>query len=204
MTCKDEEFKRYVERKWSDHGDMTRQLTLAELMEFALKRYQTSVEQQTWGVDAKQTKCIMNLTAKVGNINKWKKELAKGNKGGDGKNKDKEKKDCLPAEEWRKKKFDEAPKWKKQKPKDLKEVKKVKDNTYHWCTFHKMWMQHTNDKCRLNPSNIHEEPKEKRQDNKREKGKSAKKEQEKEKDKKVRFAPAAHMAKAESDSDDNY
>jgi hypothetical protein len=53
MGCKDEEFVGYMEQKWSDHEDMTRVLTSTELMEFALKRYQTSVEQQTWGVDSK-------------------------------------------------------------------------------------------------------------------------------------------------------
>jgi hypothetical protein len=49
MSCKDEEFSRYMERKWLDHEDMTRELTSLEIMEFALKKYQTSVEKQAWG-----------------------------------------------------------------------------------------------------------------------------------------------------------
>jgi hypothetical protein len=146
MACKDEDFVRYIERKWSDHEDMTRELTSTDLMEFALKRYQTSLEQQTWGVDSKQTKTIMNLTAQVGTIKKWKKESGKKS---DDKSGNAEKKDFLPIDEWRKKQYREAPAWKKKAPKNLTDTKKVKGKTLHWCVHHKMWQSHESGQCRI-------------------------------------------------------
>jgi hypothetical protein len=152
MSCKDEDFVRYIERKWSDHEDMTRELTSTDLMEFALKRYQTSLEQQTWGVDSKQTKTIMNLTAQVGTIRKWKKDTSKvgdEKSGSAGKSEKTEKKDFLPIDEWRKKQYREAPAWKKKAPKNMTDTKKVKGKTLHWCSHHKMWQNHKSDECRI-------------------------------------------------------
>jgi hypothetical protein len=59
-----------MKRKWSDHQDGTRALTSAEIMEFALKQYQTSVENNAWDFNSKQVKSIMNLTSQVGELKK--------------------------------------------------------------------------------------------------------------------------------------
>jgi hypothetical protein len=152
MLCKDEDFVRYIERKWSDYEDMTRELTSTDLLEFALKHYQTSLEQQTWGVDSKQTRTIMNLTAQVVTFKKWKKETSKtdGEKSGNqGKIDKTDKKEFLPIDEWRKKQYREAPAWKKKAPKNLSDTKKVKGKTLHWCVHHKMWQNHKSEQCRI-------------------------------------------------------
>jgi hypothetical protein len=196
MGCKDEEFVRYMEQKWSDHEDMTRVLTSTELMEFALKRYQTSVEQQTWGVDSKQTKTIMNLTAKVGTINKWKKDQGKGKDTKATANPDK--KEFLPIDEWRKKQYNKAPAWKKKAPTNLTDTKKVKGTTLHWCVHHKMWQQHESDKCRIIK---------KKQDDKKDDKKGKEKEEEKKDDKAkadVKYNAKAMIAEVDDDSEDSY
>ena len=148
--CKDEEFVMYMHRKWSDHEDNTRILNSQQLMELALKKYQTSVEEHTWGVDSKQTKTIMSLASKVGNIQRYRKtetenvtEQTKDNSA-----------TRISATEYRKKRYDEAPAWMKKGPKDSKETtKNVKGVEYTWCKFHKMWVKHGPATCRLNPTN---------------------------------------------------
>jgi polyhydroxyalkanoate synthesis regulator protein len=42
LSCKDEEFVMCIKRKWSDHQDNTRVLTSTDIMEFAMKQYQTA------------------------------------------------------------------------------------------------------------------------------------------------------------------
>jgi hypothetical protein len=146
--CKDEEFVQYMKRKWSDHEDGTKVLTSQELMEFALKKYQTSVEEHTWGVDSKQTKTIMTLASKVGNIQKWQRGGNRSNT-----TQDSDQPTLSPAE-YRKKRYDEAPAWMKKVPTDPKYNKKtVKGVEYTFCKFHKMYGKHSEDACRLNPHN---------------------------------------------------
>jgi hypothetical protein len=79
-TCKDTEFVMYVNRKWQDHIDESNPITSTELMELALKQYQTMLEQSKWCVESKQTKQIMNLTSQIGNLKKWKNEKEKEKK----------------------------------------------------------------------------------------------------------------------------
>jgi hypothetical protein len=147
--CKDEEFVSYMKRKWSDHEDGTKTLNSQQLMEFALKKYQTSVEEHTWGVDSKQTKSIMTLASKIGNIQKWQSS-ADRNKKAQEEDRDRT---ILSAAEYRKKRYDEAPAWMKKGPTDPKQNKKKhKGVEYTWCKFHKMWVKHGPETCRLNPA----------------------------------------------------
>jgi hypothetical protein len=151
QQCKDEEFVAYMKRKWSDHQDGTRVLTSTEIMEFALKQYQTSVENNAWGTESKQVKSIMNLTSQVGELKKWRKDKVK--------QEDEAKKDTpdgkkfVTSAEYRKQRFENAPKWMKTEPKDGKTTKKVKNVEYHWCPHHKLWQKHKPADCRLNPTN---------------------------------------------------
>ena len=148
--CKDEEFVSYMRRKWSDHEDGTRPLDTQQIMELALKKYQTSVEEHTWGTDSKQTKSIMTLASKVGNIQKWQRS---NDKSGKRDKKDNDTSTLSPAE-YRKKRYDEAPAWMKKAPHDAKQTTKKHDGVeYTWCKYHKMWVKHGPATCRLNPAN---------------------------------------------------
>jgi hypothetical protein len=148
--CKDEEFVAYMRRKWSDHEDGTRTLNTQQIMELALKKYQTSVEEHTWGTDSKQTKTIMTLASKVGNIQKWQRSNGKNTKSD---KKDNDTSTLSPAE-YRKKRYDEAPAWMKRAPHDAKQATKTHDGVeYTWCKYHKMWVKHGPATCRLNPAN---------------------------------------------------
>ena len=147
--CKDDEFVTYMKRKWSDHEDGTKTLDSQEIMEFALKKYQTSVEEHSWGTDSKQMKSIMNLSAKVGSIQKWQsaKDKAKNTETAADTTK-------LTAAEYRKLRFEKAPAWMKKAPTDPNKINKkdVKGIEYTWCRFHKMWVKHDASTCRLNPA----------------------------------------------------
>jgi hypothetical protein len=155
LHCKDEEFVLYIKRKWSDHQDGTRALTSATIMELALKQYQTSNENSSWGVNSKQVKSIMNLTAQITELKKWRNDKGKSDDGKRGKPEGKleEKKGYVPPTDYRKQRFDKAPNWMKTEPKDGKTTKKVKDVEYHWCCHHKLWQKHKSEDCRLNPTN---------------------------------------------------
>jgi hypothetical protein len=146
--CKDDEFVAYMKRKWSDHEDGTRPLDSQQLMEFALKKYQTSVEEHNWGTESKQTKSIMTLASKVGNIQKWQRARDKI------RNESNNDTGTLSAAEYRKKRYDQAPAWMKKEPSDPTKInkKKVKGVEYTWCKFHKMWVKHDASTCRLNPA----------------------------------------------------
>jgi hypothetical protein len=90
LSCKDEEFVMYIKRKWSDHQDNTIVLTSTHIMEFALKQYQTANKSSACGVNSKQSKLIMNLTAQAGEMTKWRND--KSTSGNDKKDDTKSKK----------------------------------------------------------------------------------------------------------------
>jgi hypothetical protein len=120
-----------MKRKWSDHQDGTRALTSTEIMEFALKQYQTSVENSAWGVESKQVKSIMNLTSQIGELKKWCRDKNKEEKDKD-KDRKTDNKKFVNAVDYRKLRFESAHKWMKTEPKDGKTTKTVKDVEYHW------------------------------------------------------------------------
>ena len=163
FTCKDNDFVDYMKRKWQDHIDETRTLKSTELMELALKQYQTMVEQKKWGVDSKQTKQIMTLASQVGNLRKWKSETEKkaketttqatNNSSGKKDGKPDGEKQFMNAKQWREQRYEKAPDWMKKKPDDLNKTITKKDKTYYWCTYHKLWQQHKSSDCRINPAN---------------------------------------------------
>jgi hypothetical protein len=137
---KDKEFVLYIKRKWSDHQDGTRALTSTNIMELALKQYQTSNKISLWGVNSKQVKSIMNLTSQIKELKIWRNDKSKSDDGkrdkSDGKSEDK--KGYVPSTDYQKHRFDKAPNRMKTKPKDGKTTKKVKDVEYHWCCHHKL------------------------------------------------------------------
>jgi hypothetical protein len=139
-TCKDTEFVMYVNRKWQDHIDESNPITSTELMELALKQYQTMLEQSKWCVESKQTKQIMNLTSQIGNLKKWKNE------------KEKEKKNSNDKQDGEKQ-FVNGAQWRKKEPEDKEKPMKRVKNTWYWCTYHKLWQKHQVKDCRLNPAN---------------------------------------------------
>jgi ADP-ribosylglycohydrolase len=81
FRCKDEELVLNIKRKWSDHQDGTRALTSTNIMELALKQYQTSNENSSWGVNSKQVKSIMNVTSQITQLKKWRIDKSKSDDG---------------------------------------------------------------------------------------------------------------------------
>lgn len=164
--CSDSKFVEYIERKEEDHEDGTTVLTANELLETALKQYQTRVQKKQWGSDTMEHKEILNLTAqlqknqeefskfklmfdKKDNKKKDEKSIKKSKWKKGKKEKDGKKKDFLPYEKYCKQRYNESPKWMKEKPSDLKQEKDVKGKTYFWCEKHNLWQHHKTSECRI-------------------------------------------------------
>ncbi len=160
-TTKDKEFSLYITRKQQDHDDNSKVLTATNLMDDALKFYQTRVTLKEWEQDTDEVKEIINLSAQLkksqGKIADLEKKLEGKGKGKEGEKKDgssnnsKNKYEGLTPEQVRKKRFDEAPAWMKRRPKNPTPTStKVKDNkTYLWCDKHKLWCYHNTLDCKL-------------------------------------------------------
>jgi hypothetical protein len=55
-------------------------------------------------------------------------------------------------EQWRQRRYDDAPPWMKIPPENLRETrKKVGRFDYTWCPFHRLWQMHKPPQCDLNP-----------------------------------------------------
>jgi hypothetical protein len=51
-------------------------------------------------------------------------------------------------EEYRKKRYADAPPWMKKPPESPKEkTNRVGDTDYIWCPYHKMWLMHSPSEC---------------------------------------------------------
>jgi hypothetical protein len=100
----------------------------------------------------------MTLNSQVGEFKKLRKnklkeeeeKKAKANSSG----KTDDKKEYVSTTDYRKQRYEQAPKWMKTEPKDGKTTKKDKEVEYHWCTYHKLWQKHKAADCRMNPANI--------------------------------------------------
>jgi hypothetical protein len=154
-TCKDNEFVTYINRKWQDHIDESRPVTSGDLMELALKQYQTMMEQSKWGVDnSKQTKQIMNITAQVENLRKRKIEKEETSPSKYERKTTTSDKPFVSAQEWRKQRYAQALDWMKQEPEDRSKTLTRGKNKYVWCAHHKLWQKHASKDCRLSPAYV--------------------------------------------------
>jgi hypothetical protein len=159
-STKDKEFSLYITRKQQDHDDNSKALVANQLMDDALKFFQTRVTLKEWEQDTDEVKEIINLSAQLkksqGKIADLEKKLD-----GKGKKKDGEKKDGkkgkankfegLTSEQIRKKRFDEAPDWMKERPTNPTPTStKVQDGkSYKWCDKHRLWCYHNTIECKL-------------------------------------------------------
>jgi hypothetical protein len=108
--------------------------------------YQTEAQRKTWEQDPAEFKEVINLAAQ---FNAFKKKF-NDEKSKQGKTKQQQSgQKRLSVEEWRKKRYDEAPAWMKHKPKELHYTKQRDGKTYHWCTKHNMWTLHKSLECKL-------------------------------------------------------
>jgi hypothetical protein len=118
-------------------------------MDLALKQYQTLVQKKVWGVDSAEHKEILNLSAQIVTLQKKLTASKKNPKPKPGSSE----KQRMTGEEYRKMRYDKAPKWMKQKPSNISDTRTHGKQKYSWCTYHKLWQRHTALDCRLNPAN---------------------------------------------------
>ena len=145
-ACNDSEFREYIKRK-EDAYDEGSDLTVDQLMNLALNKYQLMMDDKTWLQPTAEQREIVALTAKINQLTKQKAgnknksdNKSKSNKKGKGKGKkDSQNKDKKPK----------YPEWKSKAPKagDPK-TKEVKGRTYHWCSIHNLWTKHKESECK--------------------------------------------------------
>ncbi len=161
-TTKDREFSLYITRKQQDHDDNTKVLEPNQLMEDALKFYQTRTTMKEWEQDTADVKEILNLSAQLKTSNnklaalekKFGSKPKEGEKKGENKGKD-NKYEGLSPEQIRKKRREEMPGWMKQRPTNPSPSSRLEKagKTYKWCDKHKMWCYHDTTECKIKKGN---------------------------------------------------
>jgi hypothetical protein len=138
-------FVKYIEKKQDDYDDGD-DVNSDNLMDAALLKWKTMVQEKTYKAPSEDSKKIIALEARVqvlsNKVSKTKpapdkskgdsKESPKGGKGGKGK-KPKFKK--------------EDPAWMTQAPKDGKTTRTVNGDEWIWCETHAAWGKHTKEAC---------------------------------------------------------
>jgi hypothetical protein len=137
-----QEFLNFIVRVEQDHNFNNKIMTADILMESALKLYQTKTVDGSWDQLSLEQKQAINLMAQ---INSFKAQLTPSRVQG-GKEERNGKKT---QEERMRKKYEDAPSWKKKKPEDIN-VPHIEDGrTYYWCTKHQMYTMHKAADCKL-------------------------------------------------------
>jgi hypothetical protein len=186
-TTKDREFSLYITRKQQDHDDNTKVLEPNQLMEDALKFYQTRTTMKEWEQDTAEVKEILNLSAQLKTSNNKLAALEKkvgskpkeGDKKVDNKGNSNNKYPGLTAEQVRKKRHDEAPAWMKKRPKNPSPSSRLEKDgkTYKWCDKHRMWCYHSTEECKMKQNG-----KNNKNENNKSEGDGASKDKDKDKD----------------------
>jgi hypothetical protein len=124
-----QEFLNFIVRVEQEHNFNVTIMSADVLMESALKLYQTKIVDGSWDQMTPEQKQAINLMAQ---INSFKAQLTPSRiQGGKG--------ECQgnkTSEESMRKKYEEAPSWKKKKPEDITEPHIEGGRTYYWCTKH--------------------------------------------------------------------
>jgi hypothetical protein len=137
-----QEFVNFIVRVEQDHNFNIKITTSDVLMEAALKLYQTKTVDGSWDQLSLDQKQAINLMAQ---INSFRAQLTpsrvQGGKGDRHGNKT--------QEDRMRKKYEEAPTWKKKKPEDINAPHIEDGRTYYWCTKHQMFTIHKSADCKL-------------------------------------------------------
>jgi hypothetical protein len=151
LSCKDREFVDYIKQYKRAHYDSTIILTPETLMDYALKQYQTQVQELTWGEEAPDKKDMMSLVARVVNV---EAKLEATTTRSSLINTQRYLPPQMSKEQWRRRRYENAPSWMKRAPADENDRrrKKVGAYNYTWCKFHQLWQRHTADQCHINPA----------------------------------------------------
>jgi hypothetical protein len=140
-----QEFNTFIVRTEQDHNFNTAITTADVLMESALKLYQTKMLDGSWDKLSTDQKQAINLMAQFNSLKtKFTPSASKGQgTKSNGQN------NQSSAEERMKKKYDEAPDWKKKKPDDINAPHIQDGKTYYWCMKHQMFTVHKSTDCKL-------------------------------------------------------
>jgi hypothetical protein len=146
-----QEFLNFIVRVEQDHNFNITVMTADVLMESALKLYQTKTVAGSWDQLSSEQKQAINLMAQ---INSFRAQLTPSRvQGGKG-----ERNGNRTQEERMRKKYDDAPSWKKKKPEDINAPHIEDGRTYYWCTKHQMYTMHKAADCKLPKcNNFHRE-----------------------------------------------
>jgi hypothetical protein len=135
----DREFKLYMKKKEDDYDDGAI-LHPTSLMQQALNKYRSLVEQDMWNAPSDEETKIIALEAKIKKMFKSPSAAKKDGKGDVNK--------ALKDGKKKKKERFEKPTWLKDKPKAGEPTKKTEaGKDYHWCPKHEAWGRHEPEDC---------------------------------------------------------
>jgi hypothetical protein len=111
-ACKTTEFVDKIKRHKQAYIDHTANITTETLMDYALKQYQTMVQENTWGVESTDRKDIMLLSAQVVSLHEQVNTKMEDNVSHESQSRPARQYNMTP-EQWKQKRYDEAPAWMK-------------------------------------------------------------------------------------------
>lgn len=136
-VCKDLEFVEYIKKK-EDYYEEGGDVTSDQLMEWALNKFKSRKESNTWCQKTNEEETIIALQAQVQSLIKGAGAKATGNHG----TKDQKGKT-------KKTKKDNKPAWMLVAPAEGEpQTKTVDGKTWNWCPTHKAWVRHTAATCK--------------------------------------------------------
>ena len=138
IVVKDRDFVTYIKKK-EDEYEEGQEVDVNMLMLQASNKYKTMFENQTWNAPSPEEEKILALESQIQKLKKQKEKPTQDRKGGKDDKKGKKKGKGKP----------EKPAWMKKPPPDAQKnkPKTVDGKTYYWCSKHKSWGAHKENKC---------------------------------------------------------
>jgi hypothetical protein len=138
LSVPDHAFRRYIERKKETYYDGTEDITINALMDMALNKYNQLKQDGEWEAKTPEQEQIVALMAQLQKVQTTKADTGHTSRtANNSSGENKKKKAGL-------KKY---PDWRYERNgSDVKLEREGK--TYHWCTHHQMWCEHTTEECR--------------------------------------------------------
>jgi hypothetical protein len=138
LSVPDHAFRRYIERKKETYYDGTEDITINALMDMALNKYNQLKQDGEWEAKTPEQEQIVALMAQLQKVQTTKADTGHTSRTANNSSGENKKKKAGP------KKY---PDWRYERNgSDVKLEREGK--TYHWCTHHQMWCEHTTEECR--------------------------------------------------------
>jgi hypothetical protein len=137
LSVPDHAFRHYIERKKETYYDGSEDITIGTLMDMVLNKYNQLKQDGEWEAKPPKQEQIVALMAQLQKVQTSKAKTGQASPSNNSQG-DNKKKKAGPRK---------YPDWRYERNgTDVKLEREGK--TYHWCTHHQMWCEHTTEECR--------------------------------------------------------